>query len=337
MSAPLLEVQDLHKHFPVGKKGLLGAPAQWLHAVDGVTFDVGRGETVGLVGESGCGKSTLRTHGAVGLLPDPTEGKRGLRRHRDISEHERRSALRPIPPADADDLPGPVRVASTRAMTVGFHPRRAAHDLQSGQDLQATASCARCNQLLDKVGLNPSDSVRRYPHEFSGGQRQRIGIARALAVEPKISSSATSPISALDVSIQAQIDQPAPGSAGHVPRTSPTCSSPTTSHVVQYICDRVAVMYLGKVVEFAERDELFENPQHPYTKALLSAVPHPDPKIERTRERIVLEGDVPSPLDPPPGCRFHPRCPERHRVEGDLCETVEPELGERSACHLTGT
>ena len=188
----------------------------------------------------------------------------------------------------------------------------------------------RAMQLLDAVGLNPRH-IHRFPHEFSGGQRQRIGIARALALEPDL-IICDEPVSALDVSIQAQVVN----LLGELQERF-NLAYLFIAHdlaVVRHICDRVAVMYLGKVVEIAERDALFDDPRHPYTRALLSAVPHPDPRIERGRERIVLEGDVPSPLDPPTGCRFHPRCVERGKVTGDQCATVEPMLGSRSACHL---
>jgi oligopeptide transport system ATP-binding protein len=189
----------------------------------------------------------------------------------------------------------------------------------------------RAMQLLDAVGLNPRH-VHRYPHEFSGGQRQRIGVARALALEPDL-IICDEPVSALDVSIQAQVINLLDELQERFGLSYLFIAHDLA--VVRHICDRVAVMYLGKIVEIASRDELFENPQHPYTKALLSAVPHPDPKIERTRERILLEGDVPSPVNPPSGCRFHPRCAERGEVAGDLCKTLEPELDGRTACHLT--
>lgn len=325
MSAPLLEVQGLHKHFPIGKKGLLGKPAQWLHAVDGVSFDVGRGETLGLVGESGCGKSTCaRT--IVGLYP-PTDGRvvydgvevSGMSRKERAPYRRKIQMIFQDPYASLDPRQ---TVASILAEPLKIHKLAKPRERK-----------LRAMQLLDAVGLNPRH-IYRYPHEFSGGQRQRIGVARALAMEPDL-IICDEPVSALDVSIQAQVVN-----LLEELQEQFNLSYLFIAHdlaVVRHICDRVAVMYLGKIVEIATRDELFENPQHPYTRALMSAVPHPDPRTERTRERIVLDGDVPSPLNPPTGCRFHPRCVERHKVDGDLCSTVEPELGSRSACHLTNT
>lgn len=319
---PLLEVHDLHKHFPVGKKGLLGKPAQWLHAVDGVTFDVMRGETLGLVGESGCGKSTCaRT--LVGLYP-PTSGEV----HYDgveishMSRKQRAPYRRKIQMIFQDpyaSLDPRQTVASILAEPLKIHKLAKPRERK-----------LRAMQLLDAVGLNPRH-IHRYPHEFSGGQRQRIGVARALAMEPDL-IICDEPVSALDVSIQAQVVNLLEELQERFGLSYLFIAHDLA--VVRHICDRVAVMYLGKIVEIATRDELFENPQHPYTRALMSAVPHPDPKIERTRERIVLEGDVPSPLDPPSGCRFHPRCVERSKVPADRCSTEEPMLGERSACHL---
>ena len=322
MSAPLLQVEGLHKHFPIGKKGLLGKPAQWLRAVDGVSFEIGRGETLGLVGESGCGKSTC-ARSIVGLYP-PTAGRvvydgteiSGMTRKERAPYRRKIQMIFQDPYASLDPRQ---TVASILAEPLKIHRLARPRERK-----------LRAMQLLDAVGLNPRH-IHRYPHEFSGGQRQRIGVARALAMEPDL-IICDEPVSALDVSIQAQVVNLLEELQERF-----NLSYLFIAHdlaVVRHICDRVAVMYLGKVVEIATRDELFENPQHPYTRALMSAVPHPDPKIERTRERIVLEGDVPSPLDPPTGCRFHPRCVERHKVTGDLCSTVEPELGTRSACHL---
>lgn len=320
---PLLEVRNLNKHFPVGKKGLLGKPAQWLRAVDGVTFDVMRGETLGLVGESGCGKSTCaRT--LVGLYP-PTSGEV----HYDgteisgMSRKERAPYRRKIQMIFQDpyaSLDPRQTVASILAEPLKIHRLAKPRERK-----------LRAMQLLDAVGLNPRH-IHRYPHEFSGGQRQRIGVARALAMEPDL-IICDEPVSALDVSIQAQVVNLLEELQERFGLSYLFIAHDLA--VVRHICDRVAVMYLGKIVEVATRDELFENPQHPYTRALLSAVPHPDPKIERTRERIVLQGDVPSPLDPPSGCRFHPRCVERDKVPGDRCSVDEPLLGGRSACHLT--
>ena len=322
MSAPLLEVRDLHKHFEVGSPGLFGGQQEILRAVDGVSFELGRGETLGLVGESGCGKSTCaRT--LVGLYP-PTSGQVlyegeeiSSLSHRDRAPFRRKiQMIFQDPYASLDP-----RQTVSSILTEPLRIHRLARPRQRR---------LRAMQLLDAVGLNPRH-IHRFPHEFSGGQRQRIGIARALALEPDL-IICDEPVSALDVSIQAQVVN----LLGELQERF-NLAYLFIAHdlaVVRHICDRVAVMYLGKVVEIAERDALFDDPRHPYTRALLSAVPHPDPRIERGRERIVLDGDVPSPLDPPTGCRFHPRCVERGKVTGDQCATVEPALGSRSACHL---
>jgi len=322
VSAPLLEVRDLHKHFEVGSPGLFGGQQETLRAVDGVSFELGRGETLGLVGESGCGKSTCaRT--LVGLYP-PTSGQVmyegeeiSALSHRDRAPFRRKiQMIFQDPYASLDP-----RQTVSSILTEPLRIHRLARPRQRR---------LRAMQLLDAVGLNPRH-IHRFPHEFSGGQRQRIGIARALALEPDL-IICDEPVSALDVSIQAQVVN----LLGELQERFDLAYL-FIAHdlaVVRHICDRVAVMYLGKVVEIAERDALFDDPRHPYTRALLSAVPHPDPRIERGRERIVLEGDVPSPLDPPTGCRFHPRCVERGNVAGDRCETMEPALGSRSACHL---
>jgi oligopeptide transport system ATP-binding protein len=318
----MLEVTDLHKHFPIGKKGLLGKPAKWLHAVDGVSFSLEKGETLGLVGESGCGKSTTaRT--MIGLYP-PTSGSVKFEGQEisHLSRSERAPFRRRIQMIFQDpyaSLDPRQTVASILAEPLKIHRLAKPRERK-----------LRAMQLLDAVGLNPRH-IHRFPHEFSGGQRQRIGVARALSLEPDL-IICDEPVSALDVSIQAQVVNLLEELQERFGLSYLFIAHDLA--VVRHICDRVAVMYLGKIVEIATRDELFENPQHPYTKALMSAVPHPDPKIERTRERIVLEGDVPSPLNPPSGCRFHPRCVERSKVSGDRCSTVEPELGERSACHL---
>jgi len=322
VSAPLLEVRDLHKHFEVGSPGLFGGQQETLRAVDGVSFELGRGETLGLVGESGCGKSTCaRT--LVGLYP-PTSGQVmyegeeiSALSHRDRAPFRRKiQMIFQDPYASLDP-----RQTVSSILTEPLRIHRLARPRQRR---------LRAMQLLDAVGLNPRH-IHRFPHEFSGGQRQRIGIARALALEPDL-IICDEPVSALDVSIQAQVVN----LLGELQERFDLAYL-FIAHdlaVVRHICDRVAVMYLGKVVEIAERDALFDDPRHPYTRALLSAVPHPDPRIERGRERIVLEGDVPSPLDPPPGCRFHPRCVERGKVTGDRCAIEEPALGSRSACHL---
>ena len=283
LGAPLLEVTELHMHFPVGKKGLLGRPAQWLRAVDGVSFDIARGERtfVGLQEASG---GWGRYVGTV-LTSLDRRARAPFRRRIQMIFQDPYASLDPRQTVSSI-LTEPLRI----------------HRLAKPRERRL-----RAMQLLDAVGLNPRH-VHRFPHEFSGGQRQRIGIARALSLEPDL-IVCDEPVSALDVSIQAQVVNLLDELQERFGLSYLFIAHDLA--VVRHICDRVAVMYLGKIVEIAERDALFEDPRHPYTRALLSAVPHPDPKIERTRERIVLEGDVPSPLDPPSGCRFHPRCVER--------------------------
>jgi len=327
MSAPLLAVRDLHKHFAVQQRGLFGRPDATLHAVDGVSFELERGETLGLVGESGCGKSTT-ARAIIGLHP-ATSGSiqldgvelTQLSRRAWIPYRRRMQMIFQDPYASLDPRQ---TVASILAEPLAIHrtckPRE--------RNLRAMA-------LLDAVGLNPRH-VHRYPHEFSGGQRQRIGIARALALEPDL-IICDEPVSALDVSIQAQIINLLEELQERFNLAYLFIAHDLA--VVRHICTRVAVMYLGRIVEVAERDALFAEPQHPYTRALLSAIPHPNPKTERTRERVVLAGDVPSPLDPPGGCAFHPRCPERDFVPDDACAKRRPELAasgaaRRCACHL---
>jgi len=314
MSRPLLEVRDLHKHFPVGSRGLFGQPEQWLRAVDGVSLHLERGETLGLVGESGCGKSTVArtiigleraTSGSVQLEGQELTGlsRRGWRPWR-----RRIQMIFQDPYASLDPRQ---TVASILAEPLRIH--------RIGRPRQRRL---RAMALLDAVGLNPRH-VQRYPHEFSGGQRQRIGIARALALEPDV-ILCDEPVSALDVSIQAQVVNLLKELQERFQLAYLFIAHDLA--VVRHLCDRVAVMYLGKVVEVAPRDLLFEDPQHPYTRALLSAVPHPDPVRERSRERIVLGGEVPSPLDPPTGCSFHPRCQARDLVPGQRCSSETPLL-----------
>jgi oligopeptide transport system ATP-binding protein len=317
--APLLEVKALEKHFKVGKRVL--------RAVDGVSFDLHRGETLGLVGESGCGKSTVaRT--IVGLHPASAgsvrfEGQElvGMSRAQMRPFRRRIQMIFQDPYASLDPRQ---TVASILAEPLKIHGLG-----------KTRARRLRAMQLLEAVGLNPRH-VNRYPHEFSGGQRQRIGVARALALEPDL-IICDEPVSALDVSIQAQIVNLLEQLQERFNLAYLFIAHDLA--VVRHICKRVAVMYLGRIVEVAPRDELFNDPRHPYTRALLSAVPHPDPIRERTRERVVLQGDVPSPLDPPTGCTFHPRCPERELVEDDRCAEEAPVLATSeaqrcSACHL---
>ena len=330
MSQPLLEVKDLHKHFPVGNEGFFGRPSDMLRAVDGVSFNLERGETLGLVGESGCGKSTVaRT--IVGLHPATSgsirfEGQElvGLTR-RGWRGYRRRIQMIFQDPYASLDPRQTVSSILTEPLKI--------HHLGGPRKRRL-----RAMELLDAVGMNPRH-IHRYPHEFSGGQRQRIGVARALALEPEI-IVCDEPVSALDVSIQAQVIN-----LLRELQERFELSYLFIAHdlaVVRHICRRVAVMYLGRIVEISDRDSLFGDPQHPYTKALLSAIPHPDPVRERTRERIVLEGDVPSPIAPPSGCPFHPRCIQRVEVPADRCKLEVPLLshvgtpGERRycACHL---
>ena len=316
----LLTVDDLKVHFPI-KKGLLSRTVGYVYAVDGVSLTLRKGETIGLVGESGCGKTT--TGMAILRLIEPTAGKvtfqgmkvfqmsksqlRGLRKEMQIIFQDPYSSLNPRMTVN-QSLSDPMEI----------------HGVYQGRERKD-----RIAYLLEKVGLTPEQG-RRYPHEFSGGQRQRIGIARALTLNPQLIIG-DEPVSALDVSIQAQImnlliDLQEEFQLSYI----------IIAHdlaVVEYICDRIAVMYLGKIVETAFYRDLYISPQHPYTQALLSSVPVPDPRA--VKDRAILKGDVPSPINPPSGCYFHPRC--AHRMEG--CDQGEPALkdigGEHYvACYL---
>jgi len=326
MSAPLLQVADLVKHFPIGHRGVLSDRRRVLRAVEGVSFDLERGQTLGLVGESGCGKSTT-ARAIVGLHPATSGSVRlegveltTLSRSEWLPYRRRIQMIFQDPYASLDP-----RQTVSSILTEPL----AIHRLAKPKERKLRAMA-----LLDAVGLNPRH-IDRYPHEFSGGQRQRIGIARALALEPEI-LLLDEPVSALDVSIQAQIVNLLEELQERFNLAYLFIAHDLA--VVRHLCDEICVMYLGRIVEQAPRDELFESPQHPYTQALLSAVPHPNPHIERTRERIVLSGDVPSPLDPPSGCAFHPRCIRASEVPEDRCSRECPELasqGDRSAaCHL---
>jgi oligopeptide transport system ATP-binding protein len=324
MAEPLLQVNHLVKSFPV-KSGLLSGGGDSVHAVDDVSFEIAQGETLGLVGESGCGKST--TGRCLLRLIEPSGGEiwlegrnvtalgtkalGALRRDMQIVFQDPYASLNPR-----------MSVGAIIGEALAIH--RLAPTRRAFED--------RVIELLERVGLN-ADHLQRFPHEFSGGQRQRIGIARALAVSPKL-IVCDEPVSALDVSIQAQIINLLEDLQQQFGLTYLFIAHDLS--VVEHISNRVAVMYLGRIVETASSRELYTNPLHPYTEALLSAVPIPDPKAKR--KRIALEGEVPNPIHPPSGCHLHTRCPIR---ELPLCATERPELkdvgnGHRVACHLRG-
>jgi peptide/nickel transport system ATP-binding protein len=325
MTDTLVEVEDIKVHFPIKRGVVLDRTVGYVYAVDGVDLSIQRGETYGLVGESGCGKSTLgramlkltpATSGRVlfdGIDLSTTQGERlrTMRRRMQMVFQDPMSSLDP-------------RQSVESLLVEGMR----AHGLDT--DRQATAK--RLRELLSAVGL-PSTSLRRYPHEFSGGQRQRIGIARALTVEPEL-IVADEPVSALDVSVQAQVINLLEDLQQEFGLTYLVIAHDLA--VVRHISDRVGVMYLGGMVEEASSDQLYAEPLHPYTRALLSAVPVPDPIVEDRRERILLTGDLPSPARPPTGCRFHTRCPWRQQQR---CDTERPALreiapGHRVACHF---
>ena len=319
----LLRVVDLVKHFPITRGIVFQKQVGAVHAVDGVSFEIKKGETFGLVGESGCGKSTTgRTilqlyrptsgkvyYGDIDLTTLPSEEMRRMRRKMQMIFQDPYASLNP-------------------RMTVGeiVGEPLIVHNIAKNNEVQE-----RVGRLLELVGLN-SAYVNRYPHEFSGGQRQRIGVARALALQPEL-IVCDEPISALDVSIQAQVVNLLEDLQDQFDLTYLFIAHDLS--MVRHISDRVGVMYLGKIVELASRNDVYANPLHPYTKALLSAVPVADPLIEEKRERIILQGDVPSPVNPPSGCHFRTRCP----LAVDLCAQKEPEWREITpshwvACHL---
>jgi peptide/nickel transport system ATP-binding protein len=319
---PLLKVEGLVKHFPL-KKGLLQRQVGAVKAVDGIDFEVRRGETLGVVGESGCGKSTMGR--LITRLLEPSGGRIEFD-GQDIT-HLNTSGMRPLR-RDVQmifqDPYGSLNPRHTIGTIVSAPFKLQGVEPEGGVKKEV-------QRLLELVGLSP-EHYNRYPHEFSGGQRQRIGIARALALKPRM-VVADEPVSALDVSIQAQVVNLMDDLQDELGLTYVIIAHDLS--VVRHVSDRIAVMYLGKIVELADRDALYQSPMHPYTKALLSAVPIPDPRRRGAKsERILLKGDVPSPISPPSGCRFHTRCWKATEV----CRTTEPPLaelkpGQRVACH----
>lgn len=329
---PLLKISNLKVHFPVHSGTLIRKQTNAVKAVDGVELEVYPGETIGLVGESGCGKST--TGRALLQLLKPTEGSVEFDGHELTSMWTKRfgrwtwnNELRQLRQRMQMIFQDPYASLNPR-MTVEDivgEPLKT-FGIAHGQELRA-----KVQELMTQVGMDPR-YIRRYPHEFSGGQRQRIGIARALALKPDL-IVADEPISALDVSIQAQILNLLKKLQQELQLTYIFIAHDLAA--VRHISDRIAVMYLGKIVEVAPFEELYSNPQHPYTKALISAVPIPDPKLERTRSRIVLRGDVPSPLNPPDGCTFHTRCPDAiEECKREIPKLVQIQNQQRAACHL---
>jgi oligopeptide/dipeptide ABC transporter ATP-binding protein len=323
VNGSLVEVRDLVKHFPITRGIVFQSQVGAVRAVDGVSLEVRRGESLGLVGETGCGKST--TARLVTRLLEPTSGTISFE-GQDVTRIKGRElkALRREVQMIFQDPYSSLNPRKTVGSIVG--EPFAIHGLDGGGDVRRAVQ-----ELMEQVGLNP-EHYNRFPHEFSGGQRQRVGVARALALRPKL-IIADEPVSALDVSIQAQILNLLRDLQRDFDLTLVFIAHDLS--VVRHMCDRVAVMYLGKIVELADSDALFAHPRHPYTGALLSAVPVPEPGAARRRGRQILHGDVPSPTDPPPACRFHTRCPKCQEV----CTREEPPLepktgGNLAACHF---
>ncbi|WP_198011946.1 dipeptide ABC transporter ATP-binding protein [Caloramator sp. ALD01] len=322
MNKPLLEIKNLKKYFPI-KKGLFNRTAHYLKAVDNVSFSINKGETLGLVGESGCGKTTCgRT---IIKLYEPTDGQIiydgvDIAKFSDKQMLEYRKKMQMIFQDPYASLDPRMTVGDIIGEAIDIHKLMGAKEREE-----------RIQYLLNRVGLN-SEHASRYPHEFSGGQRQRIGIARALAVQPEF-IICDEPISALDVSIQAQVVNMLEDLQADLGLTYLFIAHDLS--MVKHISNRVGVMYLGKLVELADSNELYTKPLHPYTQALLSAIPIPDPDESAKKKRIVLEGEIPSPIDPPPGCRFKNRC----RYAKPICSEQEPVFkdmggGHFVACHL---
>ena len=319
----LVQVRGLKKYFPITQGVLIQREIGAVKAVDDVSFDIYRGETLGLVGESGCGKTT--TGRTLIQLYKPTDGQ-VLFEGKDLAQLKNKDlrSLRKRMQMIFQDPYASLNPRWTISRIIG-EPLRV-HRIDGG-----TSNLERVEELLETVKLN-TNYMNRYPHEFSGGQRQRIGIARALASNP-VFIVCDEPISALDVSIQAQIVNLLEDLQEQLGLTYLFIAHDLS--MVRHICNRVAVMYLGVIIELASRDDLYDQPLHPYTQALLSAVPVPDPRITRARKRIILEGDPPSPANPPSGCRFHPRCP----IAVDRCRSEQPQWREAApghwvACHL---
>jgi oligopeptide/dipeptide ABC transporter ATP-binding protein len=319
----LLVVDDVKKHFPVTRGIIFQKEIASVKAVDGVSFSVRRGETLGIVGESGCGKSTLAR--CIVRLLDTTDGKIAFE-GRDITKLSR-PAMRPLRREMTMIFQDPYASLNPRKR-VGFIVSEPLEVHRLGTPAEVKR---RVQELLEVVGLNP-EHYNRFPHEFSGGQRQRIGVARALAVNPKL-IVCDEPVSALDVSVQAQILNLLKDLQEDFGLTYVFIAHDL--NVVRHISDRVMVMYLGRIAEVADRDTLYREPKHPYTGALLSAVPIANPELGRARQPIVLEGDVPSPINPPSACRFHPRCPRFHKGHCDVEEPPLYSFGDThiAACH----